>query len=211
MKNELIRKGLVFGMVLLFVGTSVVSATIYTNQSKAKDNNNTVKIAEDTIYNLIGGVNVTFDFPLVKGAVKWEWWKVNDRNFTYPITNGTVDVNYTIKLQAYSIGVFIIPRLVGLISTLFYPNEISRGSNWKFCFIKFTDVFPGKVFNIYVHCKNRMPTPPPDQNSTKTRMWAFNQLSIFVFPPVYGPDDSLRHSIFFDANGTDFWANFTSV
>jgi len=208
MKNELIRKGLVFGMVLLFVGTSVVSATIFPNQSKARDNNQTVKIAESTVYNLIGGVNISFDFHGTRPAVNFTWWINPDRNFTYPITNGKVNVNYTFEVQFYSIGVFFIPRFAGLISTLYYPENIMLGEGVAVDMVPFWQTKGDYDKFMYVECDNPIPTPPPDVNKTNTKFFTWNQAGALTITAEYGQNSYVKKFFHHSEREINFWATF---
>jgi hypothetical protein len=133
MKNKFIGKVIVFGIVILFIEMSIIPVNANTEQNKANNENPIVKTADHTVYNLIGVVNISFHSPWkkppVKPPMKIEWRWEPDRNFTYPIHNGTVKVNYTLKVQISSDGLFFIPRLVMVITQLFLA-DIELGDAW---------------------------------------------------------------------------------
>jgi hypothetical protein len=210
MKNELIRKGLIFGMVLLFVGTSVVSAKINTNQNKAVDKDYTTSTTERTYYNLIGGVNITYDFRGTPTVVKIEWWRAKDRNFTYPVKDGNVKINYTIELQSYSNGFFFVPRLSSLLTLAYayYPEEKQIGADFDFIIVPFWKSYgsPRSVKYIFVE-SGPIPPPPPEPNSTKSIIKTWDVAMAIIIPAVTLGNRTSNKWI--DTCPIMFWANFT--
>jgi len=210
MKKNWIEKAVIIGIVLLFVGTSVVPASTNTNQSKAKDKDYAATITEEPTYNIIGGCNMTFDFPGKNTSVKCVWWLVNDRNFTYPIVNGNVSVNYTIVFQTYSVGIYLIPRLTWLTSSMYYPIDIMRGWNWTTVIIvPFWKVYPGYKIFLNVKTTNPLPTPPPDQGKDYTTFWVWNDAEAFTIWPVHGYGEPARTNMWhYYWRLMDFYARF---
>ena len=181
MKNKLIIKGLVFGIIVLFIGTSVVAASINSNQNNAKDKDYTAHTASAPIYNLIGGVNITFGTPFRPHAVNFTWWKVTDRNFTFPITGNFInDVNYTFRIKANSTGFFILPRLVQVQTLCVYPS----GSGSESGLIFFWTRSPGFVKDITVRCANPGIIPPLWPKHTLPFETISNAIAITFFPIV---------------------------
>ena len=145
MREGLFRKGLVFAIIVLFVGASVfpsISGNI--NNSNAKDKDLTAKITGDANNNLIGGINISC-VSRDKGIFKFDWWVAEDRNFTYPVTNGKVKVDYTFLLQTWSDGTFFfLPRVIFVIINI-YDGEKKLGEKVKLDTISSRDVEPQLV------------------------------------------------------------------
>jgi len=201
MKNKLIIKGLVFGIIVLFIGTSASATSINLNQNKAKDKDYTAPTTNAPIYNLIGGVNITFGTPGQPHAVSITWWKVTDRNFIYPILPGnTICVNYTLRIRANSTGFFFIPRLVK-VTTLCLPD---KGNGSVSAIIPFWRHSPGFDRNITVTCipVSILYWPPHIPMSFGT----FDEVSAFTFPPVKGDGESSPKVIHINFTWIVFWA-----
>jgi hypothetical protein len=212
MKNKIVIKGIIIGIILLLVGATVIPASTNKNQNRTKDNTFAVKTVNDQIDNLIGGVIVTFDYAAKDSSVKFEWWKTIDRNFTYPIINGNVSVNYTIKLQAYAVGVYFIPRLLNMLSTLSYDVNTSRGSNWiKWKVVPFTLTTPGIEINLHVETTTPFPTPPSDPGKNTTMMWAYTAVSVFTFPPVRAGEETRPYLIHPSHKQINFTTSFYEI
>ena len=78
-----------------------------------------------------------------------------------------------------------------------------------FHFVPFWLSIPGYVKNIFVKSDSPMPTPPPDENSTKTKFLTWNQVGAFAFPPIYPENSDVKKIFHPDAAMIPFWANFT--
>jgi len=146
MKNKIISKGLVIGIIVLFVGANIVPANTNTKHITVNNKNYTAEISDDTIYNLIGGVNISFGFS---NDIRIEWWRVEDRNFTYPVEDGMVKINYTIRLQTKSNGFFILPRFAGLKSFLYFDGDVVLGGIGTWKKVKWTQFRPF-IEDLYV-------------------------------------------------------------
>ena len=149
MENKIISKGLVIGIIVLFLGTNIVPAAINTKNIIMNNKNYTTEISDDTVYNLIGGVNISFNFIFMKPIIIIEWWRVEDRNFTYPVEDGMVKINYTIRLQTKSNGFFTLPRFAGLQSFLYYDGDVALGGKGTWKKVKWTQFQP-VIEDLYV-------------------------------------------------------------
>lgn len=195
MRNILLNS-IIIGIIFLLVGTTVIPANMSKITTTTSDDSLLRETAHDHIYNLIGGVNITFDYALKDTCVKIEWWKTPDRNCSYPIVNGNVSVNYTLKLQTYAVGVFALPRLASLFSTLFYDINTSRGSNgtsWNI--VRYTDTIPGKEIYVTVETTHPFPTPPSDPGTNTTLMHIFSIASAFTIIPLRGYNEDRPYFI----------------
>ena len=115
MINKYLKKGIVLGIILLFLGASTVSGTNF----DIKNNSKNEIITQN--YNLVG--SVTTECYIDHVEVIWDIEE--DRNFTYPIINGKVKLNYTFCWNAYSNDKFpyLFPWLVINIMELVYDNS----------------------------------------------------------------------------------------
>jgi len=193
MEKGFFRKGIVLGIIVCFVGAGVfpsISGNI--NNSNAKDKDSTAKITDDTIYNLVGGIRVSC-VSRAEGNFKFDWWVAEDRNFTYPVTNGKVKVDCTFLLQTWSDApFFFLPRVVFVVSTV-YDGQKKLGEKLQWDIIILTDVQPKAS---YLTVETYEIDVPPDGNE-------FLSVSIaigFIYP------------IFFiegNEKAINFWGYFT--
>ena len=205
MKNKIILKGLVLGIILLLTGTTIIPAHINTKQIKPRNMNSTITGTDEPIYNLIGGCNITYDFRGLPTAVKITWWVVPDRNFTYPIINGNVMINYSLKFQSYSNGFYLIPRL-SLLSSFayaYYPDERKIGFDGAYIVVPFTKNFNDSGTVRYVVVESP-PIQPPNITGSEIQTW--NVATGITLPPVTIGETK---RIWLDDKRIDFWANFT--
>ena len=164
MKDKLLRKGIVLGIIVLFVGTNIVPANVNTKNIIANDKNYTAEISDDTIhYNLIGGVNISFDNFWEKESIKIEYWFIPHpyRNFTYPVENGMVKINYTLLFQTWSDGFFLMRGLAWFQNILYdfidgHDKAIGQNTTWRR--VKWTDFTPYQEY-LYVES---YPIPVPE-------------------------------------------------
>ncbi len=202
---------LIIGILLLLIGTTIAPASNYTNKNTI-DQKSKIKTLDRRIYNLIGGVIVTFDYLMKDNSVKFQWWTTNNTNLSYPIINNNVSVNYTIKLQAYAIGVYFIPRLVKLLSTLYYDVNTSRGSSWtSWKIVRFTNTTPGIEEYVYVETTTPFPTPPSDPGTNSTKMWIYSNIWAITIPPDRGEEENRPFFIHTKGRSMNFTATFYEI
>jgi len=211
-KINLIRKGLVLGVIILFIGTSIVPANLNTNQNKAVNKDNTTSTTEEKYYNLIGGVNITYGYRGLPNVIKIEWWKNPDRNFTYPIINGKVSLNYTIEFQTYSNGIYFPPRLSGLVTAgyIYYPypyNETQFGTGVVGRIVPFWRAkgFPKTV--TFVSVQGYPNLPPPYDLDNKSTIDTWNIAGAILMPRVIINNET--RALWPNGKEIHFWANFT--
>jgi len=191
MKCRILKTGIVFGIVILFVGASVfpsISGNI--NNINAKDKDSTAKITDDM--HLIGGIDIRC-VESVGGGFNFDWWVAEDRNFTYHVCNGKVKVDYTFLLQTWSDAkFFFLPRLVFCVINI-YDGEKKLGEKSQWDTIESKDVYPEK---FYLTVESYEIDVPPDG-------YKFLSVSIaigFIYPFIFKEGDE---------NVINFWGYFT--
>jgi hypothetical protein len=110
------KKGLILGIIFLLFGASISVSAIQTNikNNLKKENNNIIDkkvITEKKQSYIIGGINITLPAG-TDNVPEIEWWKAEDRNFTYKIENGMVKVYCYLELRIKVDYFFFIPWLV---------------------------------------------------------------------------------------------------
>ena len=93
MKNDLVKKGLVLGIILLFVGLSVIpsNANIV--------NKNSASMESEVISNEYLG-NINFNISRFSTEVGFE--HPEDTNYTFSVVNGNYTLNFTIGMDITS-------------------------------------------------------------------------------------------------------------
>jgi hypothetical protein len=123
MKKSWIKKASVLGMIMLFVSAGLASAINVDIKNPTIENKKYItEIAERQTYqgqNIIGELNIL----LTKEAPEFEWWVAEDRNFTYPIINGNVKVNYTFVLKIKPGDIFLAPWATALALWLYRQSD----------------------------------------------------------------------------------------
>lgn len=104
MKNKLFRKGLVFGIILLFIGISVIPSNA--NVVKKSNDPTVDQLNGDDYTNYLG----TIYFNFSRFSVEVGFKTPEDTNYTFPVINGKYTLNFTIELKAQSEQKLLLPR-----------------------------------------------------------------------------------------------------
>ena len=104
MKNDLLKKGLVFGIILLFIGLSVISSNA--NVVKKRSDPIVSEVCIDDYTNYLGTIHFNFSrFSLDIGFKRPE-----DTNYTFPVVDGNYTLNFTVELNTISEKKLLLPR-----------------------------------------------------------------------------------------------------
>lgn len=188
MRNNILKKGLVLEIILLFLGAGAVSAANFTITNNEIKNKNNIKETTLEKINYIG--NVTIEYRWVRPIFHWNI--VEDRNFTYPIEDGKVKVNYSFEFDGYSSSLYILPWTTFYLFTLWYKDDLQKVK------LKWTVTPCG---HITPHLKyivmETEPIPPPAANESSYKAWIIPLTHKFLIPRFTFEDEVIS-----------FWASF---
>ncbi len=96
MKNDLVKKGLVFGIILLFIGLSVISSNA--NVVEKSSDPTAGQMNDDDYTNYLG----TIYFNFSRFSVDIGFRHPEEINYTFPVINGNYTLNFTVGLNITS-------------------------------------------------------------------------------------------------------------
>ncbi len=104
MKNKFWEKGLVFGIILLFIGMSVISS----NADVVRNRNNSpvVLVNSDNYTNYLGAIH--FNLSRFSTDIGFEQSEVTD--YTFPVVDGNYTLDFTIELNITSEQTLLLSR-----------------------------------------------------------------------------------------------------
>lgn len=96
MRNDFIKKGLIFGTILLFVGISVIpsNANVVDKSSVPTES----KASSDDYTNYLGEIF----FNISRFSTEVGFKHPGDTNYTFPVINGNYTLNFTVGLNITS-------------------------------------------------------------------------------------------------------------
>lgn len=104
MKNDLVKKGLVLGIILLFVGLSVIPSNAnVVNKSSVPMKG---EISGDDYTNYLGAIH--FNISRFSTDVGFE--HPEDTDYTFPVVDGNYTLNFTVELNITSEQTFLLSR-----------------------------------------------------------------------------------------------------
>jgi len=104
MKNDLVKKGLVLGIILLFVGLSVIPSNA--NVVKNSSNSTVGRVNGDDYTNYLG----TIYFNFSRFSVNIGFKHPEDTNYTFPVVDGNYTLSFTVELNTTSEQKLLLPR-----------------------------------------------------------------------------------------------------
>jgi len=96
MKNDLIKKGLIFGIALLFIGTNVIATNAF-NEIKSNDSMQ-YKLINDDYINYLGTIYFNFSRFSVDVGFKYP----ENTDYIFPVESGNYTLNFTVELNITS-------------------------------------------------------------------------------------------------------------
>jgi len=104
MENKFLKKGLVLGIILLFVGMSVISS----NADVVRNRNSPPVglINSDNYTNYLGAIHVN----LSRFSIGFEFVHPEETDFTFPVVDGNYTLNFDIELNITSEQRLLISR-----------------------------------------------------------------------------------------------------
>jgi hypothetical protein len=93
MRNDSIKKGLIFGIILLFVGISVITsnANVFDKSSVPIE----CKVSSNDYTNYLGEIF----FNISRFSTEVSFKHPEDTNYTFPVVNGNYTLNFTVGLN----------------------------------------------------------------------------------------------------------------
>ncbi len=104
MKNDLVKKGLVLGIILLFVGLSVIPSNA--NVVKNSSNSTVGRVNGEDYTNYLG--TIYFNFSRFSVNVGFE--HPEDTDYTFLVVDGNYTLNFTVELNITSEQKLLLPR-----------------------------------------------------------------------------------------------------
>ncbi len=105
MRNDLLKKGLVFGIILLFIGLSVISSNANVVKKSSDPMVSEVYIEDYTNY--LG----TMYFNFSRFSVDIAFEHPEDTDYTFPVVEGNYTFNFTVELNTTSEQKMLLPRV----------------------------------------------------------------------------------------------------
>jgi hypothetical protein len=104
MRNDIVKKGLVIGILLLFIGIS----SIPTNANVVKNNSNHIdsKLNNSDYTNYLG--TIYFNFSRFSVDIGFTHPEVTD--YIFPVVNGNYTLNFTVELNTKFEQIMLFPR-----------------------------------------------------------------------------------------------------
>ena len=126
MRNDLLKKGLIFGIILLFIGTNVIP----TNANSVKKLNEPLedKLISDEYSNYLG----TIYFNFSRFSVNIGFKHPKDTEYIFPVVSGNYTLNFTVELNITSHQKLLLSRgalTFAKISTNDLPIWMAVGIN----------------------------------------------------------------------------------
>ena len=104
MKNCLYKKGLVFGIILLFIGMSVIPSNAnVVNKSSVPMKG---EVSSDDYTNYLGAIY----FNLSRFSVDVEFEHLEDTDYTFPVIDGNYTLNFTVEFNTTSEQTLLLSR-----------------------------------------------------------------------------------------------------
>ncbi len=96
MRNDFVKKGLVFGIILFFVGMSVISSNA--NLVKKRSDFPANLVNTDDYTNYLGDIY----FNISRFSTEVGFKHPDEKNYTFPVVNGNYTLNFTVGLNITS-------------------------------------------------------------------------------------------------------------
>jgi len=104
MKNNLVKKGLVLGIIFLFVGLSVIPSNA--NVVKNSSNSTVGRVNGDDYTNYLG----TIYFNFSRFSVDIGFTHPEETDYIFPVINGNYTLNFTVELNTIFEQILLLPR-----------------------------------------------------------------------------------------------------
>ena len=104
MRNDIVKKLLVFGLILLFIGLSVIPSNA--NVVKKSGDSIVSEVSIDDYTNYLGAIYFNFS----RFSVDIGFKHPEDTNYTFPVVDGNYTLNFTVELHTTSEQKLLLPR-----------------------------------------------------------------------------------------------------
>jgi hypothetical protein len=104
MRNDIAKKGLVFGILLLFIGISSIPTNA--NVVKNSSNNTDIESSNNDYTNYLGTINFNFS----RFSVDIGFTHPEETDYVFPVIDGNYTLNFTVELNTKFEEIMLFPR-----------------------------------------------------------------------------------------------------